>query len=882
MLFSILGLLVAAGRLIGGEAEFVPGYLTDPTADYREDAGADDYETPAAHRYPYIATHYVKATVAPDEPVRIGYRVTDWENSLERKGDTSFRFDVELKLTQDNKSFRIERQKDVSDGDGVFELGTIAEGDWIVGVRCTEKRSGLSSHWVWQRFRVIDPKKLAIPEKETYRMTAADLAAYGLDNRGAFAREVKVAAPEFPEGLKDANKRRQFVKAYVEKYADAHPSKGSRGYAIYAPYHENGQCLHHTFLQSAVRYDADYDKAAVWAMSERNSQGLQRLLDEKRAAGIRKLALLPGTYRVCATNTLSVPSGLTLDMNGATIKVNEFTGYRSLAVCIEGPSRDTHVVNGTIETDYFEHDYEHSEMKSEWVQGAGVGGDCSYCSFENVTFRDMTGNGLGNGLSKKWYFAEPRHIRGSQKTSRFVSGTIDPKTGELVADASRWTGEFVDITSFVPHKFVVVSKNLGYQGLAARSWYMTVAFYDRERKFLSSEVAFQYRRMLIPSGAVYARTSIEAKDEKEADEAKLCYCLHRVPWNCTVRGNRFFRVRGVGYTPSQMSNWLIADNEFSHSGETFAACAFNAEDGWDQMQDALIVRNRFHDNARNELHCCAGHNFMFADNEGTMIFWDRVLAPTVRNNDLTRRGYRYEGYDVSRFHGGCRNRMLHSRFGKNVWGFGVELGYSPKKTDWDIVIRNAELKGTTEAPIFLGAGTGGRFLDCTIADARLENGNFENCRILRSAGSMSYHGDFALFRRCRLEDFTYLVGIRHRPVSLRFLDCDISVGARSFLRMPLSAMDRVAFDGGRIAFTGTKASLVEITDLRGDSSLPDGARLALLGLSVTGMAPSLIRVGATSPQTKTAFKLWKKGLKGADIPLFDAKTFPAQWSATVK
>jgi len=39
-----------------------------------------------------------------------------------------------------------------------------------------------------------------------------------------------------------------------------------------------------------------------------------------------------------------------------------------------------------------------------------------------------------------------------------------------------WTGDFVDISKFVPHHFVVVSKNLGYQGIRTKSWYFLAAF----------------------------------------------------------------------------------------------------------------------------------------------------------------------------------------------------------------------------------------------------------------------------------------------------------------------------------------------------------------------------------------------------------------------
>jgi hypothetical protein len=47
---------------------------------------------------------------------------------------------------------------------------------------------------------------------------------------------------------------------------------------------------------------------------------------------------------------------MTLDLNGATLKENAFTGHGAVVVSIANV-RDAHLVNGTIEGDYYEHDY---------------------------------------------------------------------------------------------------------------------------------------------------------------------------------------------------------------------------------------------------------------------------------------------------------------------------------------------------------------------------------------------------------------------------------------------------------------------------------------------------------------------------------------------
>ena len=213
---------------------------------------------------------------------------------------------------------------------------------------------------------------------------------------------------------------------------------------------------------------------------------------------------------------------------------------------------------------------------------------------------------------------------------------------------------------------------------------------------------------------------------------------------------------------------------------------------------------------------------------------------------------------------------------------GVSLGCTQKQTGWDVVIRGAELKGTAEAPIMLGSGTAGRFLGCTIEHAKLMNGNFENCRISHASASMGHHDDFGLFSRCKLDDVSYSVGYWHKPVSLRFIGCEIAVGTASFLRTPLYAIGRVGFDGDKVVFTDPKEGLVEIIDFRENTNCPnpDDAKLAFANTSFAGQAASLIRVGGMSQLSKKPFKVWTRNLTmpGPAIPLFDAKKLPDHWT----
>lgn len=57
---------------------------------------------------------------------------------------------------------------------------------------------------------------------------------------------------------------------------------------------------------------------------------LQKLLDDKSVQGFNKLKLLPGIYRIDHQKQIYIPTKFTLDMNGSTLKLNQFTSAKAL------------------------------------------------------------------------------------------------------------------------------------------------------------------------------------------------------------------------------------------------------------------------------------------------------------------------------------------------------------------------------------------------------------------------------------------------------------------------------------------------------------------------------------------------------------------------
>ena len=663
-----IGLLGAGVAAVA--APVLPGYLTDPSVMKDAMAADSSYQPPDRLRYPYVSTYYVKPTVAPDKEVKVSFYVTDFDSSKIRFLDDSHRFSAFLEYRPKGGESKVLTLRDLRSGDHEFNLGRLPTGEYEMRLWVRDAR-GLESHRVIHDFRVMTSEDQTIPADKVYTMTESDLSAYGIRNDGDLEKIVYV----------ETNGTEKVVK---EKRA------GVPGYTVtVAMDAKTGKVPWQAYKTAKVSYDAGYDKAVVESNAVLTVEGIQKLLDDKAAAGFRKLVMLPGTYRISASKRIELPDRFTLDLGGAVLKENSFTGSSSIMVKLAS-TIDSHLVNGTLEGDYWTHDYAGSPNNSEWCSGFEIGGDSWYSSVRNVKVVDITGYGGQNGISKDkkgglMFFYE--------SLPGFAPGGLDAGTGEVdPADAFRFTTDFKDLRKILEQgrTRLQVSKVLGYQGRATRSWQMTVAWYDAEKKFISAETSWQYREMWIPAGAAFIRVSVEEESVQAANDSGLRLTAMRIPVNCAVIRCTFDRCRCVGYAASAMKNQLFAGNFFTHSGESAARCAFDAEDGWDQMQDVYFYRNVFRDNPmNNSILTCAGHNFILEKNECDVYLWGRTHSTCVRDNDIGKGTYRCDS----------RLRSGYARLDGNRYTKGIELGVNEGKNrpdNWDYVLSNTDFDGAKD------------------------------------------------------------------------------------------------------------------------------------------------------------------------------------------
>ncbi len=622
---------------------------------------------PSALEVPWLSTYYIQPDVTTAEDVKIGFYVTDWHQSEYRFGDDSHRFNATLKIWEKDGSREDAKEwnlKEIKAGDHAFNAGRFAPGEYIAALSA-EDMHGRKGPVLFHEFRVA--KDFTIPESETYRMTEADLKKYGIsnkDNYGIFhffdakGKDEKATAALVAEEVKKVKvpAGKYVVVAGAEKY-DPNENRNHRGARNVA----EPEWLPNSWSWRSckVLYADDYDKAKVEAEAVATGKGLNQFLSEVRKKGFRKVIMLPGRYRISHTAPIEVPSGLTWDLNGCTIKMNQYAGHNGRIIRIRD-GVDTHIVNGIVEGDYFEHDYKNSKHMAEWVLGIDMDGASKYCSVERVLVRYITGYGVCHGFHGEYGNTNP--------INTFKPGTIDEVTGrELPDEKGLAICGLLDVQKLRDNiGYLTISRWLGYQGMAGDDWSCRYHFYDKEGNYLETIRGRQYRRVRIPEKACSVRVTIYVSSAKEANNGGLRINLPRLPWNCWYQDLFLLSARAVGIVPSGMYNFRVENCSFARSGENLARCAFDAEDGWDMMQDVWIVRNKFFKNPYNELLTCAGHNFIVEDNEGHIHHWGRTNGYTVRNN-ICRGG--------SAFHADAdRARTGLVRIYNNTYHGSVQLG----------------------------------------------------------------------------------------------------------------------------------------------------------------------------------------------------------------
>lgn len=711
-------------------AEFRPGDETDGPAVKSDVGKSAKYVTPERLRLPYISHYRIEPQVTTRKTVRIGYYVTDWDHKKVRFGDDTERFDVTLRWSRadDCRKWKTLVQKGVPSGDGVFRLGRMAAGDYIISLKCRDA-NGRESRTLWAEFSCVKPETLQIADRQICNLARKDLAAFGVTSEppGSYAFvKVDIGALAVPTNMggfcriRNAKKDSELasnVTAVVDAYVKTAAARREiarypDGYVVFVPA-RGGEFLFRGYRYSRFVPGAKYDAAAEESRAAANSEGFNRLFAEMAASGKRLIRLPKGIYRLSAAGRVEIPSGLTVDLNGATLKVNGAAGRKSGVIVMDGVS-DAVLRNGTVEGNLFEYDFEKSPLPAGW-QGKNpehnfcvrILGASKRCVIEDIRFRYTVASAVNCGLPDA-PGEYPWTKDGLLWHLRYPHMTSAPRVADWTPDGEgRFRSPVLDLKGLAGQRWLTVARCLGYQGVATKSWYLGIEFLDADKKLLRSETAFQYHRILVPEGAKFYRISIETPTVEEAVNSGLSVYWMRLPENCIVRRCSFSWCRTCGLGEHAMYNWLMEDLAFDHCGDESCQCAYDAEDGWDLMQNATFRNIRCRDNPNGDFTICCGHDFVFENCDMSIWIAERGQSTLLRNNTFRR-----ATFDCT-----WKTRTMYTRFENNRFVDSLYLGTDPftarlKTIDWEITLTDTELKGTPGKPLRLWVRKTGRLRNC--------------------------------------------------------------------------------------------------------------------------------------------------------------------------
>ena len=564
---------------------------------------------------PYLATYYIEPTISTNQNVTINYFVTDYYGRSYTKNSNFYSYKVILKC--DGKEDVV--QTNVRAGDNSINLGSFSsEGTYHFSLIAIDQY-GRESHELFNYIRVKNNIN-----RTTYTVTQSDINSYGIAYN--VGREVKQYVH-----VSSGSSESAITSAIQNAYNNATPSSGK--YIVFIPTNNSnntyeGKMSYWKYCK--VKYASDYNSSMVETECASNRQKIQKLINDKVALGYNKIVFYNATY-VIDNSPIDVPDGVDLDLNGATIKLNPFTGNGALMMRMTDCT-DSALHNGTIEGDYFAHDYTNSTHNSEWVSGVEMGGSCRYCSIYDLMIKDITGYGLQNSISST--SPNGNTFFNTVKVGTMTQGDIDRETGENVSCNYRLRSERVNISAYQGNSdYISMSIHLAYQGNEFSTWNYYMYFYNSAGQFIKAVSAYQYRQVKIPSGAYYARIVILG--ERLQSNWDLCYHFLRVPTHCSFENIVIDNARCVGMAQGQMKDFLLNNCTIKNSGQSSATCSYDAEDGWDGMQDVFIENCRFIDCPNNGIVTCAGHNFCINNVESDKLYmWERTRWVLIKNSNF--------------------------------------------------------------------------------------------------------------------------------------------------------------------------------------------------------------------------------------------------------
>ncbi|MFB5252948.1 right-handed parallel beta-helix repeat-containing protein [Bacillus mycoides] len=355
------------------------------------------------------------------------------------------------------------------------------------------------------------------------------------------------------------------------------------------------------------------------------SQGINNALKWASQQGYTEVVLPKGTYLIDKNKPIEPQSYLTLNLNGATLKMetNNLTGYAIVSFCKNQVY--SRVTNGIIQGDKDTHDYSsggtheggYGVAVGSFTPTADGGNNTRFVSLDNLDILNCTGDAITLNSTFGQISPFPTSL-----ASSFEQGSISTTDGSLVSSTTKIRSKLqIDMKQAAIVKygyFGLYGNGFGGLGTDITSDYYDVIFYNLSNAFISAKINVQFfDEVEVPNGASYAKIVLH---QSTVPAPTNCLINVRVPsfsQYTYIEKCNLHHCRRQGITVGGAKNVYIRDNDIHHIAGTDPQSGIDIEDGYDLNQYIYIERNNFHDNQKYNIIVVNG-KFIYIVNNSIM------------------------------------------------------------------------------------------------------------------------------------------------------------------------------------------------------------------------------------------------------------------------
>lgn len=392
-------------------------------------------------------------------------------------------------------------------------------------------------------------------------------------------------------------------------------------------------------------YRVDDHKFSIYnngTHSVETTTGIAEALNYALEQGYRKIVFNAGTYLMNAdylpnAAAIEIPSGLIVDFNGATIRIEEgaksSSGYTLLAMtnCV-----DTQLLNATFLGENYERN---TLLRKEANRTLTIRENCRNILVENCRFAWATGFNVGLSFSRSW--------ANSLSLNNIEAGGLNNSGVNVSADYTFRTINYIDVSKLVDSW--CLGNYHGYQTQYLRSRLYDIYFFDASHNLLFfKKNCYDREKYYFPEGIkpTYCKIAFfqeEAPTQQDPDYFGVTHIVDmRKPERVTFRDCTFDHAISTGLSPQGGNNVVVENCHFEDNGYQDPYSHIDWEDGRQNSNGHIVKGSTFVATGAWGTYSCQiingySRNIVLKDNVikgGMLRTLDECVYPRIFHNSI--------------------------------------------------------------------------------------------------------------------------------------------------------------------------------------------------------------------------------------------------------